>query len=111
MAKKHPFRCGVCNSEVMIYRKGKGHRVMICHECDRILAVNGILKPLVKRTGKALLGEIPGASLVMESAGLIKDIKKQKTDKTPKEGTSRIITDSLDKKNIPQGAYWIDKVI
>ncbi len=112
MAKKHPFRCGVCNSEVLIYRKGKGHRVMICHECDRILAVNGILKPLAKRTLRAVAGEIPGASLIMEGAGLVSDLKRNRVNKTEKAPTSgRIVTDSLDKKNIPQGAYWVDKVL
>jgi len=110
MAKKHPFHCGVCNEEVMIYRKGKGHRVMICHNCDRIVAVNGILKPVLKRTGKAILGEIPGASAVMEGIGLVKDIKRQKAKKT-QSGFSRMEIDNLDKPNYPKGAYYIDKVI
>lgn len=85
--KKHQFHCEKCNSECMIYKKGKNHRVLVCPECG-VLATNGIFKSVLKRGGRAILGEIPGASLIMEGAGLVGDISKDKKEKSPKPTTT-----------------------
>lgn len=88
MAKKrrHQFHCQRCASPCEIYKRGKGHRVLVCPECG-VLATNPIVKSLVKRGAKALLGEVPGASLIMEGAGLVGDVlkggKSEKSNTTP----------------------------
>ncbi len=81
-----------------IYKKGKGHRVLVCPECGIIARNPGFLGKVLKRTGKAVLGEIPGASAVMEGIGLVKDLKG--SQKSSSESRSqKIVTDSLDKPN------------
>lgn len=37
--KKHDFHCKKCNSTCTIYKKGKGHRVLVCPRCG-VLATN-----------------------------------------------------------------------
>jgi len=110
---KHSFYCEKCNSPCLIYRKGKNHRVLVCPQCG-VLATNGKAKlagKIAKRAGKAILGEVPGASLVMEGLGLAGDIKKGlKTGNTGKGSeVQRIITDSKDKANY--GERTINKVL
>lgn len=39
--KKHQFHCQKCNEECTIYKKGKGHRVLVCPRCG-VLATNPI---------------------------------------------------------------------
>jgi len=83
MKKKHPFMCEKCGSECTIYRRGKAHRVFVCSGRCGVLATNGrVLKVLGKRGARALVGEIPGASLVMEGAGLVKDLTGKETKVT-----------------------------
>lgn len=83
--KKHQFHCQKCNNPLEIYKKGKGHRLLVCPHCG-ILANNpGLMGSVVKRLARGALGEIPGASLIMEGAGLVGDVlgsKKEET-KTP----------------------------
>ena len=110
---KNTFFCDRCDSPCMIYRKGSSHRVLICPKCG-VLATNGkgklLGKTIVKRGAKALLGEIPGASLIMEGAGAVSDIKKgMKTGQTSHQvpTTQKIYTDSADVPN--QGERIINK--
>ena len=97
----------------MIYRKGKAHRVLVCPNCG-VLATNGkagILKKVGKRAVKGVLGEIPGASLIMEGVGAVSDIKKGiKTSRDITPSPKQFIkTDSADKPN--QGERIINKVL
>lgn len=98
MKKKHPFLCEICNSECMIYKKGKSHRVLVCPRCG-VLATNGKLGKIAKRGLKAVVGEIPGASLVMEGLGLVGDLSKK--DKPKQEATAKtpIVRDERGKYN------------
>jgi len=78
MKKAHKFHCQKCDSECEIYKKGKKHRVLVCPECG-VLATNpGVFKSVVKRGLRAVVGEIPGASLLMEAGGLAGDILRKK---------------------------------
>jgi len=56
MAKKHPFHCENCESECMIYKKGKSHRVLVCPNCG-VLATNG--KGIIKKVAKGALRGVP----------------------------------------------------
>jgi len=56
-----------------IYRKGKKHRVLV-DDMGNVVAYNGLFKKGLKRGAKALIGEVPGASTVMEVAGFAGDI-------------------------------------
>ena len=108
---KNTFYCDNCDSPCMIYRKGSRHRVLVCPKCG-VLATNGKAgKTLLKRGAKAVLGEIPGASFIMEGVGAVSDIKKgMKTSKSPPlSEKQRIITDSADKPN--QSERIINKVL
>lgn len=113
-SKKLPantFYCDNCDSPCLIYRKGTKHRVLVCPNCG-VLATNGkAVKTIAKRGAKALLGEIPGASLIMEGVGAARDIKKgMKTSKSPPlSEKQRVYTDSADKPN--QGERIINKVL
>lgn len=84
-ARKHQFHCEKCGAPCEIYRKGKKHRVLVCPSCG-VLATNPLsFKTIAKRAARAVAGEIPGASLVMEGAGLVSDT----TQKEPTATTSR----------------------
>jgi hypothetical protein len=37
--KKHTFHCGDCGSPCSIYKKGKGHRILVCPKCG-VIATN-----------------------------------------------------------------------
>ena len=39
--KKHIFHCQICHSPCMIYKKGRGHRVLVCPE-HGVIATNGM---------------------------------------------------------------------
>jgi len=81
--KKTQFHCNYCESPCEIYKKGKKHKVLVCPQCG-VLATNpSVVGKVVKRAGKAILGEIPGASLVMEGLGLAGDLTKKKSKDTP----------------------------
>jgi len=81
--RKHQFHCQFCGLPCDIYKRGKSHRVLVCPKCG-VLATNpGTLGKVLKRTGKAVLGEIPGASLVMEGLGLAKDLTSKDSKNTP----------------------------
>lgn len=75
-----------------------------------MLATNGkkgIVKKVAKRAGKAILGEIPFASTIMEGAGLVSDLtRKEAKTAQPKQ---IIKYDSADKPN--QGERIINKVL
>lgn len=86
--KRRVFHCEKCGGECEIYRKGKKHRVLVCHSCGVLARNPSVLKSLAKRGVKAALGEIPGASLIMEGVGLVGDIagsrkEKKSTPTTP----------------------------
>lgn len=81
--KKHSFHCQKCGSECTIYKKGKAHRVLVCPECGVIATNPTVLGKVLKRAGKAVIGEIPGASLVMEGLGLASDLTKKEKASSP----------------------------
>ncbi len=87
LAKKRQFHCQNCASACEIYKKGKAHRVLVCPSCGVIASNPQVLGKIAKRGAKALIGEIPGASLIMEGVGLAGDIfgkKKQARAETPR---------------------------
>lgn len=55
MKKKHVFHCAKCNSPTQIYKKGKGHRVLICPKCG-ILASNPL--PLLAMAASSLIPSV-----------------------------------------------------
>lgn len=82
--RKHQFHCNSCNSPCEIYKKGKGHRVLVCPNCG-ILATNPLpLIPLAISAGASLLSK--------------KSSNKQSADTAP-PAKQKIVTDSLDKIN------------
>jgi len=106
--RKHQFHCQNCTSPCDIYKKGKNHRVLVCPNCG-VLATNPkVGKLLAKRGAKALLGEIPGASLIMEGVGAVSDIRKNKKGNET-DLPRKIISDSLDKPN--RGERTINRVL
>lgn len=80
--KRHTFHCQKCNSELEIFKRGKSHRVMVCPNCGIIATNPTVLGKVLKRAGRGVLGEIPGASLLMEGAGLAGDLTRSKTTST-----------------------------
>jgi hypothetical protein len=76
--KKHPFHCEKCNSECMIYKKGKGHRVFVCPECG-VLATNG--RGIIRKVAKGLLRSVPVVGDV--TAELISKDSTQPLSKVP----------------------------
>jgi len=102
MAKKRrQFHCQHCTAPCEIYRKGKAHRVLVCPNCG-VLATNPtVVGKVARRAGRALLGEIPGASLVMEAAGAVKDLKSKEPPQHPK--TRAASSYSLDKVKLALG--------
>jgi len=92
-ARKHQFHCQKCGLGCEIYKKGKGHRVLVCPNCG-ILATNPF------SIGKALLGAgktIPGAGAIL--GALEGGFSGSSTPTTSREKPSHIITDSKDKPN------------
>jgi len=74
-----------------IYRKGKNHRVLVDTH-GNVIAYNGLFGKIAKRVVRAGVGEIPGASLVMEGAGLVGDITGKKTGSPAPTSTSNRFT-------------------
>lgn len=56
--RKRQFHCQKCGLPCEIYKKGKGHRVLVCPSCG-VLATN----PFAQRAGGALSGAATGAAL------------------------------------------------
>jgi len=86
-----------------IYRKGKKHRVLV-DDMGNVVAYNGLFKKGVKRGAKALLGEVPGASTVMEAVGFAGDVLHDKPSPAVKSSANRYTTeervrDALRSKN------------
>jgi len=66
MKKKVPkgtFFCERCKAGCLIYKKGKGHRVLVCPNCG-VLATNGLLSLAGGAIGSVLA---PGAGTVVGS--------------------------------------------
>ncbi len=87
--RKHQFYCESCRMPCEIYKKGKGHRVLVCPECGIIARNPGFLGKIAR----GALKSIPGGDIVSEFIPSGKD----KTSSTPK--SQKIVTDSLDKPN------------
>jgi len=62
--KKHNFHCEKCKAECHIYKKGKGHRVLVCPNCG-VLATNPF------SLGKALMGVAKTVPVVSTIAGAL----------------------------------------
>jgi hypothetical protein len=75
-----------------IYRKGKKHRVLV-DDRGNVVAYNGLFKKGIKRGAKAVLGEVPGASTVMEAVGFAGDILKDKPSPAVSTPTNRYTTE------------------
>lgn len=83
---KHTFYCEMCKSPCTLYKKGKGHRVLICPRCG-VLATNGLGTII----GGAIGSIVPGAGTVIGAGvgtaveGLLK--KKPKEAGKPTQAT------------------------
>lgn len=73
--KKHQFHCQSCGSPCEIYKKGKGHRVLICPNCG-VLATNPL--PLM-----AVAAAAKGLSLAKTLIGKKKTAEKKETSDKP----------------------------
>lgn len=73
--KKKGFRCEKCNSEIQIYRRGKGHRLFVCPSCG-ILASNPL--PL-------LAGALLAKKAVQVGSSLLGGIGTKRERETPQE--------------------------
>lgn len=71
---KHHFHCEKCKAECIIYKKGRGHRVLVCPNCG-VLATNGLKLSGLAGTAYNLAknfapyGNIAGTAL--EALGLV----------------------------------------
>jgi hypothetical protein len=73
--KKHQFHCQQCGSACEIYKKGKGHRVMVCPH-HGVIATNPTL------AGSLLKGVVSGIPMVGGIAsGIIGGIQEQHAQK------------------------------
>jgi len=76
-----------------IYRKGKKHRVLV-DDRGNVIAYNGLFKKGVKRAAKAVVGEVPFASAIMEGVGFAGDIAgEKKTTETAPKACNRYTTE------------------
>lgn len=82
--KKRQFHCNHCGSPCTIYRKGKGHRVLVCPHCG-VIATNPTL------AGSILKGVVSAVPVVGGAASsIIGDIQaKHDAKKTPEVHTHR----------------------
>lgn len=73
--KKHQFHCNHCGSPCEIYKKGKGHRVLVCPYCG-VLATNPTF------AGKLLRGAVRSIPVVGGVASsVIEEIQESKPTK------------------------------
>ncbi len=70
--RKHQFHCQYCGSGCEIYKKGKGHRVLVCPNCG-VLASNPL--PL-------LAAALPLAGKLLKGAGKVVGLGGKDKDKT-----------------------------
>lgn len=75
-----------------IYRKGKKHRVLV-DDRGNVVAYNGLFKKGIKRGAKALLGEVPLASTVMEAVGFAGDVLQGEPSPAVSKPTNRYTTE------------------
>jgi hypothetical protein len=78
MAKKHSFHCQTCGEECTIYKKGKGHRVLVCPKCG-VLATNPIkLGGIVGKAFKVakFVPALSTAANILEESGIVSTAKQ-----------------------------------
>lgn len=91
--KKRVFHCSKCDSPCEIYKKGKGHRVLVCPQCG-IIASNPL--PLIVGAGMALAK----SGLAKKAIGAVSGLVGGKNESSPQSPSRQvIISDSLDKPN------------
>lgn len=79
MAKKHQFHCQKCSAECVIYKKGKGHRVLVCPNCG-VIATNPLNLRGLLSAGVSSIPFVGGlASYAVDNIGG----KKAQTGVTP----------------------------
>jgi len=81
--KKRQIICSKCENPCNIYKRGKKEKLIYCPNCG-VIAHNPkpFRKALLKRGARAVIGEIPGASALMEGVGLAGDLKSSKKEST-----------------------------
>jgi len=101
---KHAFHCEHCNSECMIYKKGKSHRVLVCPHCG-VLATNGKFKDILKTVGgiTSIGSGTLGAMLPKKTQQGVTDVLKN----VPYLGTAIEYGESQSESNV--GVPRIDK--
>lgn len=78
--KKHNFHCQHCGSECQIYKKGRGHRVLVCPHCG-VIATNPTLAGSLLKFGA---GFIPGVGPIASGLiGAVQDAKASKQAQQP----------------------------
>jgi len=83
--KKRQLHCGKCGNAADFYKKGRGHRLLVCPKCG-VIASNPLPLAAIAMAAPAIL---EGAK------GLMGGDKKTAQE----AGRQKIVTDSLDKPN------------
>jgi ribosomal protein S27E len=77
---KHQFHCNHCGNPCTIYKKGKGHRVLVCPHCG-ILATNPTLAGTLL---KGAVSSIPVVGGIASSiVGAVQDSKTSPSKSAP----------------------------
>jgi hypothetical protein len=115
MAKKHKWHCGLCHSDCVVMKRGKGTKYIFCPTCDKQVAYYNPL-PLLALGAGALKG-LAGRALLTAGASYAgskiagffgKDDKKEPI--APQGGIN--ITDNLDiPNNFMREKYYIEKAL
>ena len=74
--KAHAFHCNHCASPCTIYKKGRGHRVLVCPNCG-VIATNPTLAGSIF---KGVVGAVPIVGGV--ASGVIGGIQEHKAQKS-----------------------------
>lgn len=56
-SKGHKWHCGICESDLIALKRGKGTKYLMCPKCDRITAYFN--KGLLKKVAKGALRGVP----------------------------------------------------
>ena len=92
--RKHQFHCERCGSGCEIYKKGKGHRVLVCPRCG-ILATNPL--PLLalgaQAVGSAIASKVMGGGEKKKESNV--NINKNYDIKVDKYSTEEKVRDAL----------------
>lgn len=88
--KRKKFHCMNCNAELEIYKKGKGHRLLVCPNCGIVANNPGLLKKVARGFAKSV--PVLGTAI-----NVIDELKTDKAEK--KDGKEILIKSPTNFKN------------